>query len=257
VQRKGVSGNPQRRAEGTANRAVARSQGADDLSMPRKADSPEAVLRMLLAQAGDSMTGRLRQELDRQTFVGGRRVDKQQLPALPKDAAISVHVVKVNLYGAKPPVWRRLEIPSAMTLDLVHEVLQVAFGWEDFHLHGFETVCGEFGEPSHDDGWSRRGDESTVALAQVAAEEKAKVVYTYDFGDDWRHDLVVEKIVPASPGVAYPRCIAGRGEAPLEDSGGIWAFHEQRAGGDGPDDPFDPADASAALASMAVVVTPG
>jgi hypothetical protein len=44
-----------------------------------------------------------------------------------------------------------------------------------------------------------------VALAQVAAEEKAKIVYVYDFGDDWRHDIVVEKITPALPGV-HPRC---------------------------------------------------
>ena len=53
--------------------------------------------------------------------------------------------------------------------------------------------------------------ERTVALAQVAAAERAKVVYVYDFGDDWRHDVVVEKIVPAEPGVAYPRCTGGGG----------------------------------------------
>lgn len=251
VQHRGVSGNPQRRAEETGNRAVARSQGpAGDMSVLPAADSPEAVLRMLLAQTSSPFADRLAQELDRQTFVGGRRIVKQKLPKL---AATTVHVVKVNLYGAQPPVWRRLEIPSAMTLDLVHEVLQVAFRWDNYHLHGFETACGEFGDPSYDDEWSRRGDESTVALAQVAAEEKAKVVYTYDFGDDWRHDLAVEKIVPASPGVAYPRCTAGRGEAPAEDSGGIWVFNEERA----PDGSFDAADVTEALASMAVVMTLG
>ena len=65
-----------------------------------------------------------------------------------------------------------------------------------------------------------------MALAQVAAEEKAKIVYVYDFGDDWRHDIVVEKITPALPGVTYPRCTGGRGWAPEEDSGGIWAHNE-------------------------------
>jgi len=114
--------------------------------------------------------------------------------------------------------------------------------WDDYHLHAFETVCGEFGDPAQGDDWSERGDESTVALAQVAAEVKAKVVYTYDFGDDWRHDLVVEKIVPASPGVAYPRCTAGRGEGPAEDSGGTWAFNEERAAVGRPDGSFDPDD---------------
>ena len=211
---------------------------------------------MLRAEADGSFADRLARRLDEQTFVGGRRVVKQRLPMLPKQAATTVHVVKVNLYGAKPPVWRRLEIPSAMTLDLVHEVLQAAFGWDGYHLHAFETVCGEFSDPSHDDGWSERGDESTAALAQVAAEQKVKVVYTYDFGDDWRHDLVVEEILPASPGVAYPRCTAGRGEAPEEDSGGIWAFNEERAEGGVPGGSFDPAEVTEALADLATVITP-
>jgi hypothetical protein len=225
-------------------------------SVPNQPHSPEDILRMLLAHAGDSFEDRLLQELAKQTFVGGKRVVKQKLPRLPKRAGTTVHVVKVNLYGAKPPVWRRLEIPSAMRLAQVHKVLQVAFGWCDYHLHCFETVCGEFSDPSQDDGWSERGDESAVALAQVAAEERAKAVYLYDFGDDWRHDLVVEKILPAAPGVAYPRCTGGREQAPGEGTGGIWAFNEGRAHGGGPDARFDPADLSEALADLAEVVTP-
>ena len=211
---------------------------------------------MLLAHAGGSVEDRLQQELASQTFVGGKRVVKQKPPKLPKQAETTVHVVKVSLYGAKPPVWRRLEIPSAMPLDLVHEVLQAAFGWDGYHMHSFETVCGEFGDPSHDDDWSDRGDESAVALAQVAAADKAKVVYVYDFGDDWRHDIVVEKILAAEPGVAYPRCIAGRGQTPAEDSGGIWAFNEERAQDGVPGGSFDPADMTEALVDLAEVVRP-
>jgi hypothetical protein len=217
-----------------------------------KPESPEAVLRMLLAYSGDSFEDRLRQELAKETFVGGRRVARQELPKLPKWAGNSVHVVKVNLYGAKPPVWRRLEIPSFMPLGLVHEILQVAFDWSGYHLHCFETVCGQYEDPEQDD-WSdsESGDESTVVLAQVAATEKAKIVYVYDFGDDWRHDIVVEKIEPAAPGVGYPRCTGGRGETPGEDSGGIWAFNEERAEGGAPSVGFNPADVTEALADLA------
>jgi hypothetical protein len=217
-----------------------------------KAESPDALLRMLLAYSGDSFEDRLRQELAKETFVGGKRVVKQELPRLPKWAGNSVHVVRANLYGAKPPVWRRLEIPSFAPLGLVHEILQVAFDWSGYHLHSFETVCGEYGDPLQGD-WSDSGagDESAVALAQVAATEKAKVVYVYDFGDDWRHDIVVEKIEPAAPGVAYPRCTGGRGETPAEDSGGIWAFNEERAEGGVPSVGFNPADVTEALAGLA------
>lgn len=63
--------------------------------------------------------------LAEQTFIGGRRVTRQQLPDLPEHAATTVHRVKVNLNGSKPPIWRRLEIPSAMPLNLVHVVLQI------------------------------------------------------------------------------------------------------------------------------------
>ena len=62
----------------------------------------------------------------------------------------------------------------------------------------------------------------------------------YDFGDDWRHDIVVEKITPALAGVAYPRCTGGRGWAPEEDSGGIWTHNEAVAAA-GPVMPFTPA----------------
>jgi hypothetical protein len=76
-------------------------------------------------------------------------------------------------------------------------------------------------------------------------------VYSYDFGDDWRHDLMVEKILPAEPGVAYPRCTAGRREAPPEDSGGIWAFNEQQAD---LTDTFDANEVNELLADLATVL---
>jgi hypothetical protein len=131
--------------------------------------------------------------LDEQVFVGDKRVARQQLPKLAKTPGSTIHRVKVTIHDSKPPIWRRLELPSAMTLDLVHETLQIAFYWEGYHLHAFETACGEFGSPEHNDGWSDRADEATLALAQVAPAGNTKIVYVYDFGDDWQHDIVVEK----------------------------------------------------------------
>jgi hypothetical protein len=209
--------------------------------MPNRPDrSPSDVLKLLMdLQANDPMA-ELKRRLDEQVFVGGKRVTKQKVPKLPKSALSTIHQVKVTIYGSKPPIWRRLELPSAMTLDRVHETLQIAFDWAGHHLHAFETACGEFGSPDQDDDWSDRADEATAALAQVAPAENAKIVYVYDFGDDWRHDIVVEKITPALPGVAYPRCTGGRGWAQEEDSGGIWAHNEAVAAAD-PVMPFTPA----------------
>jgi hypothetical protein len=72
--------------------------------------------------------------------------------------------VKASLHGAKPPVWRRLGLPSELTLDTVHEVMQIAFSRHGYHPHQFETACGAFGRPDGDWGFEEIGDESAVAL---------------------------------------------------------------------------------------------
>jgi len=99
-----------------------------------------------------------------------------------KDAATTVHRVKVNLYGAKPPVWRRLEIPSAMPLNLVHAVLQVAFDWHDYHLHVFETVCGQFGSPDQAYAWAEQQDETTAVLIPGPSNDQAAADTRRDAG---------------------------------------------------------------------------
>jgi Plasmid pRiA4b ORF-3-like protein len=219
---------------------------------PATLDELERLLLQLMGTSVEALEQQMLSRFKRETFVGGKRVTRQELPELPEDAVTTVHRVKVSLYGAKPPVWRRLEIPSAMPLNLVHAVLQVAFGWHDYHLHVFETVCGQFGSPDLDD-WAERQDEATATLAQVAGAERAKAVYRYDFGDDWRHDIVVEKIIPAEPGVAYPRCTGGRRDGPPEDCGGIWVFNEQFAEFG---DLFTVAELNERLADLATVLIP-
>ena len=216
-------------------------------------DDLEQLLLRLSGSSIEALEQQLQSRLKEQTFVGGKRVARQELPELPNEAATTVHRVKVSLYGAKPPVWRRLEIPSAMPLNLVHEVLQAAFGWYGYHLHVFETGCGQFGSPDHDDDVPDQQDETAATLAQVAGAERVKVVYSYDFGDDWRHDIVVEKIIPAESGVAYPRCPGGRRDGPPEDCGGIWVFNE-RFGAMG--DSFTVADLNEQLADLATVLIP-
>ena len=194
----------------------------------------------------------MRSHIKRETFVGGKRVTRQELPELPKDAATTVHRVKVSLYGAKPPVWRRLEIPSAMPLNLVHAVLQVAFGWHDYHLHAFETVCGQFGSPDHDDDWAERQDEATATLAQVAGAERARRCTattsattggTHRRGED--HRGRAGSGLPAlhrrAPGWTAGGC------------GGIWVFNEQFAEFG---DLFTVADLNERLADLATVVIP-
>lgn len=143
----------------------------------------------------------------------------------PSETAASptVHRIKVTLRGSRPPIWRRLEVPSRIDLATLHECLQVAFDWHGYHMWVFDTPTGRYGVPEPELGFA---DATRVRLDQVAAGKGGLVRYTYDFGDDWEHDILVEAVGPAEPGAAYPRCTAGRRVAPPEDCGGIWGYEE-------------------------------
>ncbi len=132
-----------------------------------------------------------------------------------------VYQLKITLRGvSKPPVWRRIAVPAALTLDLLHEVIQQAMGWEDGHMHVFSTPRRDYGTPDSDLG---HADEDKVTLAEVLAEPGARMRYTYDFGDDWEHDVVLEKVLPPDR-VARVSCLAGKGACPPEDCGGAWGY---------------------------------
>jgi hypothetical protein len=150
-------------------------------------------------------------------------------PARRSSQPGTVHQVKVTLRGVRPPIWRRLQIPSGATLRKLHDALQIAFGWEDAHLHEFRVGARRFGRPDTADGWAEPGgtaSEDGTTLGQVARRKGAKLLYVYDFGDSWEHEVVVETILPADSTLRYPRCLDGARAAPPEDCGGAWGYAE-------------------------------
>ncbi|MGH3858376.1 plasmid pRiA4b ORF-3 family protein [Actinokineospora sp.] len=154
--------------------------------------------------------------------IGGRGF-AAKLPAKRKksDGPAPVYQIKVGLRGAKPPIWRRLEVPADIGLPKLHAVIQIAFDWDDSHMHLFETAFGEFGRADAQLG-HRSAD--SVTLEQVAPEAGGKLRYLYDFGDSWEHDILVEKVLDRDKSARYPRCTGGRRAAPPEDCGGVWGY---------------------------------
>ncbi len=136
----------------------------------------------------------------------------------------AIYQIKVTIEGSKPPIWRRLLVPANLNLGDLHQILQVAMGWTDSHLHQFLVGEKTYGTPDPNMDWTL--DEDRVKLAQIVTGEKFKFRYEYDFGDSWLHAILVEKILPAEPGKPYPICVKGKGNCPPEDCGGIWGFYD-------------------------------
>lgn len=144
----------------------------------------------------------------------------------PRRAASRVYQLVVTLADSDPPVWRRLLVDAEASLDQLHEVLQAAFGWWNYHLYEFEVGRTHYGIPDPDgDGGEPPVDARRTRLADVAAA-RSLFTYTYDFGDNWRHVVEVEAVLHRSPVASLPACVDGRRAGPPEDCGGVWGYEE-------------------------------
>lgn len=137
--------------------------------------------------------------------------------------------LKITLQGIDPPVWRRLEMPLAISFAQLSDVIQAAFGWTNSHLDEFEVGARRIGVPVADD-WARPRacleDEASIMLGAALAGGARRLLYRYDFGDDWEHLLEVEKVYAAVASLRYPRCTGGRRAAPPEDCGGAPGYRQ-------------------------------
>jgi len=139
-------------------------------------------------------------------------------------ADIYAYQMKVTLEDSKPPIWRRIQVTSATALYRLHKILQVVMGWSDYHLHEFIIDNMHYGEPSQDYAFKMKNDK-TMKLGQVISGEGTKFAYIYDFGDNWYHKILVEKILPLEPDKHYPICLKGKRACPPEDCGGIHGYY--------------------------------
>jgi Plasmid pRiA4b ORF-3-like protein len=142
----------------------------------------------------------------------------------PTDAQICQ--LKISLKHLKPLVWRQVQVPSTMSLENLHWVIQHAMGWTNSHMHQFKVgkTCYGTRYPNDFDGVTETKDESKITVGEILSKPKAKLGYEYDFGDSWEHEIVLEKILPPEQGVKYPTCLDGKRACPPEDCGGVWGY---------------------------------
>jgi hypothetical protein len=127
-----------------------------------------------------------------------------------------VFELRIQLRNIQPEIWRRLLVPAEVPLGVLHEAIQVAFGWHNSHLHDFLIGNVRFGMADV--------EEEIFCVDEIAAPVGAVAnvgttfLYRYDFGDDWEHDVTVERVsVDESEGI---QCTGGARSCPPEDCGG-------------------------------------
>lgn len=144
-----------------------------------------------------------------------------------------VYEFKITLIGISPSIWRKIRVPETYTFWDLHVAIQDSMGWTDSHLHEFEVVSPAssekvtigFPDESFDDerivlpGWEQK-------IAAYFSLKNPKAGYLYDFGDDWTHEVKLEKILAREKGQRYPVCVAGERACPPEDCGGIWGYQD-------------------------------
>jgi hypothetical protein len=134
--------------------------------------------------------------------------------------------LRITLNDTEPPIWRTVEVPLTTSLKGLHEVIQAAMPFEDYHLFDFRVGDQRYAISVPEfDGPETRNAKSTK-LGAIIEKGFREFVYTYDFGDNWQHTVSVEEVAQADPTVAYPRFVAGERRGPPEDVGGTWGFEE-------------------------------
>ncbi len=140
----------------------------------------------------------------------------------------NTYQLKIILKNTSPPIWRRILVPSDIKLDQFSAVLQVAMGWDGGHMHSFDSGGIEYGDPGFggdsDDLYLE--NECKKRLSQLLTNPKDKLTYTYDFGDNWQHTVLLEKIIAVDSAMTHAVCVSGKRACPPDDCGGVWGYQE-------------------------------
>ncbi len=133
--------------------------------------------------------------------------------------------LKITLRDCKPSIWRRIVVRADMKLDRLHQVIQIAMGWTDSHLHQFVSGGDCYGPPDRE-GDAEMLNEKRYTVADLAPTVKARFAYEYDFGDSWEHEVLLERILPPETAFKHPVCLGGANACPPEDCGGTYGYAE-------------------------------
>lgn len=131
----------------------------------------------------------------------------------------------IELEGTSPRIWRRFVVPSAITLDRLHDVIQIVMEWSDIHMHEFEIKDRRFTDMPGSVDNEGCEEEGLFRLSSFVDKSVKEFFYVYDLRDNWKHRIKVEETDLDDDeewGNLY--CMEGFGCCPPEDVGGVPGF---------------------------------
>ena len=132
--------------------------------------------------------------------------------------------LKITLLEIEPKIYRIVQVPASINLRDLHSVIQAVMEWEGYHSYQFIKGHEHFGPKPLALDLPVMQNDDTVRLADLLKEPRQKLLYEYDFGDGWLHEVLLQKQLPPEEGVRYPICLEGKGAGPPEDSGGAMGY---------------------------------
>jgi len=135
------------------------------------------------------------------------------------------YLLKIQLLDIEPAIRRRFVVPASITLDRLHDVIQIVMGWTDSHLHEFTIGKKRYTEypESKEDGLVC----GRYRLGDLIKQKGRTFRYLYDFGDSWEHELVLEESRYFNPELRTKlTCLDGERACPPEDVGGVPGYFE-------------------------------
>ena len=179
---------------------------------------------------------------------------------------LKIYRLMITLTGTTPSVWRRIQVPSSMLLSDLHYLIQHTMGWENAHLHEFEKedVC----YSDEENGELPSVHYGGMTIADLLSEIGERMIYRYDFGDYWEHDVELEGMTIPQVGSEYRVSLEGARRCPPEDCGGVHGYQQMLKILNDPDDPereeyiywlgdsFDPDDWNSSAINLRLHILP-
>ena len=190
----------------------------------RKPGAPRSIEILIAPDAIPKWKGK---RITRTVWEWTRTTPKTDQPGPASYSQATVYRFKIVLLDCDPKIWRRIETHD-VELQQLHAQIQTAMGWTNSHLHKFEIAGSRYTDLRFVTEGVVAIDYSGLRVSDLVANHGAKLRmgYEYDFGDGWQHEVVLEQVTEAEPGVRYPRCINGALACPPEDVGGVYGFAE-------------------------------